>query len=108
PSCSSSLSYASPPLRDLPPFPTRRSSDLPDAASEAAVQGIALGLVVAALVASLGITLAPRLLAVMGASPAVTAIGTGYTRTMLRSEEHTSELQSRVDLVCRLLLEKKN
>src|SRR6266536_4056686 len=26
---------------------------------------------------------------------------------ILRSEEHTSELQSRVDLVCRLLLEKK-
>src|SRR5687768_18329884 len=26
---------------------------------------------------------------------------------MLRSEEHTSELQSRLDLVCRLLLEKK-
>src|SRR5438105_7759491 len=25
----------------------------------------------------------------------------------VRSEEHTSELQSRVDLVCRLLLEKK-
>src|SRR6266536_6447490 len=25
-----------------------------------------------------------------------------------RSEEHTSELQSRVELVCRLLLEKKN
>src|SRR6266536_2637069 len=25
-----------------------------------------------------------------------------------RSEEHTSELQSRVDLVCRVLLEKKN
>src|SRR5438105_12099256 len=25
-----------------------------------------------------------------------------------RSEEHTSELQSRVDLVCRLLLDKKN
>src|SRR5207247_2761696 len=25
-----------------------------------------------------------------------------------RSEEHTSELQSRVDIVCRLLLEKKN
>src|SRR2546421_8872837 len=28
-------------------------------------------------------------------------------RTELRSEEHTSELQSRSDLVCRLLLEKK-
>src|SRR5699024_11664086 len=28
--------------------------------------------------------------------------------SVLRSEEHTSELQSRFDLVCRLLLEKKN
>src|SRR5690606_41361221 len=28
-------------------------------------------------------------------------------RTTLRSEEHTSELQSRENLVCRLLLEKK-
>src|SRR5699024_12544880 len=27
---------------------------------------------------------------------------------LLRSEEHTSELQSRFDLVCRLLLEKKH
>src|SRR5207249_10074377 len=32
---------------------------------------------------------------------------TGLWRA-LRSEEHTSELQSRFDLVCRLLLEKKN
>src|SRR5437868_14461493 len=30
------------------------------------------------------------------------------TSTQVRSEEHTSELQSRFDLVCRLLLEKKN
>src|SRR5699024_12197847 len=29
-------------------------------------------------------------------------------KTNARSEEHTSELQSRFDLVCRLLLEKKN
>src|SRR5690349_23929703 len=29
-------------------------------------------------------------------------------RLAVRSEEHTSELQSRRDLVCRLLLEKKN
>jgi MATE family, multidrug efflux pump len=55
----------------------------PDQAAEAAVQGIALGLVVAAGVAVLGITLAPRLLGLMGASPAVIAIGSGYTRMML-------------------------
>src|SRR5207249_11978869 len=30
-----------------------------------------------------------------------------YSGTVSRSEEHTSELQSRFDLVCRLLLEKK-
>src|SRR2546426_8424421 len=30
------------------------------------------------------------------------------TKTSLRSEEHTSELQSPCNLVCRLLLEKKN
>ena len=55
----------------------------PEAAAEAAVQGIAIGLVLAALVAALGITLAPRLLALMGATPAVTALGASYTRTML-------------------------
>src|SRR5438105_10313596 len=31
----------------------------------------------------------------------------GEYERVTRSEEHTSELQSRVDLVCRLLLEKK-
>src|SRR2546430_7085272 len=33
---------------------------------------------------------------------------TGLTVIMDRSEEHTSELQSQSNLVCRLLLEKKN
>src|SRR5207249_9115268 len=43
-----------------------------------------------------------RLREVIGATdPAEAKPGT-------RSEEHTSELQSRFDLVCRLLLEKKN
>ena len=55
----------------------------PDAAAETAVQGIAMGLVVAAFVAVLGVSLAPHLLGVMGATPAVTAIGSGYTRMML-------------------------
>src|SRR5207249_9761782 len=32
---------------------------------------------------------------------------TKITNPAIRSEEHTSELQSRFDLVCRLLLEKK-
>src|SRR5438132_10519864 len=32
----------------------------------------------------------------------------GRRRARARSEEHTSELQSHSDLVCRLLLEKKN
>src|SRR5439155_8850777 len=32
----------------------------------------------------------------------------GATRAVARSEEHTSELQSRGHLVCRLLLEKNN
>src|SRR2546421_8769297 len=38
---------------------------------------------------------------------AATAIRT-VPYVSMRSEEHTSELQSRSDLVCRLLLEKKN
>src|SRR5438034_7695319 len=33
--------------------------------------------------------------------------GAGRRRSPFRSEEHTSELQSHSDLVCRLLLEKK-
>src|SRR2546427_1817819 len=34
-------------------------------------------------------------------------LGVGYLRYAARSEEHTSELQSQSNLVCRLLLEKK-
>src|SRR5689334_24150634 len=33
--------------------------------------------------------------------------GAGERRSIVRSEEHTSELQSQFHLVCRLLLEKK-
>src|SRR5690349_23107209 len=35
------------------------------------------------------------------------ALGLNKENLVMRSEEHTSELQSRRDLVCRLLLEKK-
>src|SRR5215204_7743998 len=40
-------------------------------------------------------------------TPASPAAGRARTRAHARSEEHTSELQSHSDLVCRLLLEKK-
>src|SRR5207253_5046440 len=40
-------------------------------------------------------------------SPKLTAIQTSDMPSIVRSEEHTSELQSRGHLVCRLLLEKK-
>src|SRR5690554_7235721 len=38
----------------------------------------------------------------------VTGLDAPFPLTLERSEEHTSELQSRPHLVCRLLLEKKN
>ena len=43
-----------------------------------------------------------------GSGPAKLLEYNADTPTTLRSEEHTSELQSRRNLVCRLLLEKKN
>src|SRR5690606_39930427 len=46
----------------------------------------------------------PRLLALVGLLPDAQAVQNGAGP---RSEEHTSELQSRENLVCRLLLEKK-
>src|SRR2546422_8524906 len=40
--------------------------------------------------------------------PAPPVLGARCAFRRVRSEEHTSELQSRLHLVCRLLLEKKN
>src|SRR6266536_3804372 len=48
-------------------------------------------------------TISARIVPVGPAFPLVA----GLAGAVPRSEEHTSELQSRVDLVCRLLLEKK-
>src|SRR5699024_11390249 len=45
--------------------------------------------------------------ACLGTRPAIPATACPRPRSPWRSEEHTSELQSRFDLVCRLLLEKK-
>src|SRR5207249_11068794 len=76
---------------DLHSFPTRRSSDLPSTASP------------------LGGT---KRTSGSSSVPALTSTPARMARASravwpARSEEHTSELQSRFDLVCRLLLEKK-
>src|SRR5438105_12164056 len=77
---------------DLPSFPTRRSSDLRR-------QGWSRGTI------TLARQPASREEAILWAQ---WLRDQGVTVSIgLRSEEHTSELQSRVDLVCRLLLEKK-
>jgi len=55
----------------------------PEGAAEAAVQGIALGVIVAAIVGVAGVVLAPKLLGLMGASDTVIATGQTYTRIML-------------------------
>jgi MATE family, multidrug efflux pump len=52
-------------------------------AARAAGQSIVLGLIAAALIAGIGAPLAPRLLAVMGATPDVIASGSTFTRVML-------------------------
>src|SRR5437868_9079651 len=67
--------------RDLPSFPTRRSSDLEYQRMRDAAK---------AIIREIGVETG------------------GSNIQFARSEEHTSELQSRFDLVCRLLLEKKN
>jgi putative MATE family efflux protein len=55
----------------------------PHGAARAAVQSIALGVGLAVIVGVAGALAAPKLLALMGASPAVIAMGTTFTRVML-------------------------
>src|SRR5687768_17870874 len=85
--------------RHLHSFPTRRSSDL---TSDVTVDLSAL----AAEAEQPNDVLADREYGPLGKLDALELAGYGY-RWIRRSEEHTSELQSRLHLVCRLLLEKK-
>jgi putative MATE family efflux protein len=55
----------------------------PDGAARAAVQALALGVAIAITIGIAGAIHAPRLLALMGASPEVIATGTGYARVMI-------------------------
>src|SRR5699024_12680799 len=89
--------------RNLHSFPTRRSSDLPVAC------WIFAGLF-ATILKSTGLVEGITWAAYhIGAKGRLYTIITFFACALFatRSEEHTSELQSRFDLVCRLLLEKK-
>ncbi len=55
----------------------------PEGAAVAAVQAIALGIAVAAVFGATGLSLAPDLLRLMGASPDLVSLGTSYTRIIL-------------------------
>jgi putative MATE family efflux protein len=55
----------------------------PDGAARAAVQSIGLGIAVAVPIGIFGALFAPRLLALMGASPGVITNGSNFTRIML-------------------------
>src|SRR5690242_21025901 len=89
PRCAKYFSKSSGAHRHLHSFPTRRSSDLAAGAVGAHLAGEHIGLGRAA-----------RLYIDAGAD-------LREVKRPARSEEHTSELQSHVNLVCRLLLEKK-
>src|SRR5436190_5012086 len=83
--------------RDLHSFPTRRSSDLPLQAKRALPDARASDLFV-------------RLHGMLFTNIQLDDFQPTLSRfieRLERSEEHTSELQSHSDLVCRLLLEKK-
>src|SRR5438874_8767585 len=83
-----------PPSSTLFPYTTLFRSDVSAIGDAVSIQlnGIRIGI-------SLGATYSH--------APDKAASGPGSTGVIFRSEEHTSELQSRRDLVCRLLLEKK-
>src|SRR5437763_10108858 len=82
------LFYRDPALRFLHSFPTRRSSDLFPKAGSSSRR--------VTTCSNAPRSCAPLVRAILTASP-----------SRKRSEEHTSELQSPMYLVCRLLLEKK-
>src|SRR5690606_41849450 len=84
----------------LPAFPTRRSSDLGNAVQVFFRDGSSTDRV------SIDYPIGHRKRRDEGI-PVLLAKFEAAVRAHLRSEEHTSELQSRENLVCRLLLEKK-
>src|SRR5690349_22855024 len=82
--------------RDLHSFPTRRSSDLMPATKKASAKSPSQA------------STAPSKAALTRVTADAKLATNANKKRAERSEEHTSELQSRRDLVCRLLLEKKH
>src|SRR5699024_12029109 len=94
-----SFLYSSLAHRALHSFPTRRSSDLHMAFD---------GIVIANLVRDFKESLeGGRVTKIAQPEKDELLFTIKSSSSFSRSEEHTSELQSRFDLVCRLLLEKK-
>src|SRR5206468_12715901 len=93
------------PHRDLHSFPTRRSSDLRKASAHSAtdeeIRMTSAEPFEAPVVESLSVRVVVDSVFDQFMPKAT------HPMVAIRSEEHTSELQSRSDLVCRLLLEKK-
>src|SRR5690606_41156229 len=87
--------------RDLHSFPTRRSSDLTPFPAQTRTAPVSPALHLSCM--QYAAALDPG----MEQAPWGTVFAFKRTSTLARSEEHTSELQSRENLVCRLLLEKK-
>src|SRR5690606_40840901 len=97
--------------RDLHSFPTRRSSDLCSEVSNCVV--VYVNDVTGGTIAGDQIICGdnPAAFTQVTASTGSGALSYQWQSAPTptgRSEEHTSELQSRENLVCRLLLEKKN
>src|SRR5207249_6246849 len=98
--------HSSLPHHHLHSFPTRRSSDLLSADNpEAGLYKMCVDVSKSLFrnLASEGVIFTDGMLKTLRATYLQIA-----QEAIKRSEEHTSELQSRFDLVCRLLLEKKN
>src|SRR5207249_10634435 len=94
------------PPRHLHSFPTRRSSDL-SVRRFTARTPLTYMAPLATSASNSGASRRRNVFSAMSSVFQITAVAFSTFLNRLRSEEHTSELQSRFDLVCRLLLEKK-
>src|SRR5690606_40422033 len=99
-----SSSYCYGHRRDLHSFPTRRSSDLNQALTPDRIIGVETG---GCPHTAIREDASMNLAAVAELNNRFENLDVIFIESGGRSEEHTSELQSRENLVCRLLLEKK-